>query len=227
MIKNILFDLDNTLFDFYASEKKALKKTLIRLKINPDEKILARYSEINLAHWKLLEQGKLTRDEVKVNRYRQLFDEYGINASPKETTKLYEKLLSMEGDLTDGAFELLKNLYGKYRLYVVSNGTLIAQQGRMKNTGITVFFEDFFISQEIGFEKPTKEFFDYCFRNISGFKKEETIIVGDSISADIIGGINSGIKTVWFNPSKEKSDIKADFEISSLSELEEILKEKI
>lgn len=227
MIRNILFDLDNTLFDFYASEKKALEKTLVKLGINPDEKMLARYSEINLAHWKLLEQGKLTRDEVKVNRYRQLFDEYGINASPKETTKLYEKALSEEGDLTDGAFSLLKNLYGKYHLYVVSNGTLIAQHGRMKNTGITGFFDGFFISQEIGHEKPTKEFFDHCFNNILDFKKEETVIVGDSISADIIGGINAGIKTVWFNPSKEKSDIKADFEIVALSELEKILKEKL
>lgn len=227
MIKNILFDLDNTLFDFYASEKKALRKTLVHLGLNPDEKMLSRYSEINLAHWKLLEQGKLTRDEVKVNRYRQFFDEYDIIASPVETTKFYEKALSEEGDLTDGAFQLLENLYGKYCLFVVSNGTLIAQQGRMKNTGISGFFDGFFISQEIGHEKPTKEFFDYCFNNILDFKKDETIIVGDSISADIIGGINAGIKTVWFNPSKEKSDIKADFEITALSELEDLLKEKL
>lgn len=227
MIKNILFDLDNTLFDFYASEKKALAKTLLHLGINPDEKILLRYSEINLAHWKLLEQGKLTRTEVKVNRYRQLFDEYGINASPEETTKFYEKALSEEGDLMEGALPLLKNLYGKYRLYVVSNGTLIAQQGRMKNTGITGFFDDFFISQEIGHEKPTKEFFDHCFKSIPDFKKEETLIVGDSVSADIIGGIKAGIKTVWFNPSKEKSEIKPDYEISALYEIEKLLKENL
>lgn len=225
MIKNILFDLDNTLFDFYASEKKALTKTLIHLGISPDEKILARYSEINFAHWKLLEQGKLTRAEVKVNRYRQLFDEYNINASAEETTKFYENALSMEGDLTDGALTLLQNLHGKYRLYVVSNGTLIAQQGRMKNTGITGFFDGFFISQEIGFEKPTKEFFDHCFKSIPDFNKDETIIVGDSISADIIGGINAGIKTVWFNPSKETSDIKPDYEIFALAEFEKLIKE--
>ena len=222
MIKNILFDLDNTLFDFYVSEKKALTKTLVHLGITPDEKILLRYSQINLEHWKRLEQGELTRIEVKTGRYRQLFDEFGIDASPEETTSYYEKKLSEESDLMDGAYELLQFLYGKYRLYVVSNGTLIAQQGRTKNTGITDFFDSHFISQQIGFEKPQQEFFDYCFAHIPDFKKEETILVGDSISADITGGKNAGIKTVWFNPGGEQSCLP-DYEIHALSELKTLL----
>lgn len=222
MIKNILFDLDNTLFDFYASEKKALKKTLVHLGLEPDEFILKRYSEINLEHWKRLEKGELTRSEVKIGRYRQLFDEFGVDASPEDTTAYYEIKLSEEGDLMEGALELLKYLQGKYRLYVVSNGTLICQQGRMKNTGITDFFDAHFISQQIGFEKPSADFFDYCFTAIPGFKKHETVIVGDSISADIIGGKNAGIKTVWFNPDGEKSDLP-DYEIHSLSELKDLI----
>ena len=222
MIKNILIDLDNTLFDFYASEKKALKKTLTQMGLNPDEKMLKRYSEINDAHWKRLEKGELTRTEVKVGRYRQLFEEYGVDISPEETTACYEIKLSEEGDLMEGAYELLQYLHGKYRLYVVSNGTLVCQQGRMKNTGITHFFDDHFISQQIGFEKPQKEFFDHCFAKIPDFKKEETIIVGDSISADIIGGRNAGIKTVWFNTKLETSTLP-DYEISALCELKTIL----
>ena len=223
MIKNILFDLDNTLFDFYSSEKKALTKTLTHLGLTPDDKMLSRYSEINLAHWKLLEKGKLTRDQVKVGRYRQLFEEYNIPRSPEEATKFYENALSCEADLMDGAFELLEYLYGKYRLYVVSNGTLICQQGRMKRTGITNFFEDYFISQQIGYEKPQREFFDYCFRKIPHFKHSETIIVGDSFSADIVGGINAGIKTVWYNPDGEKAPDTSDYEIHALSELKNLL----
>ena len=222
MIKNILIDLDNTLFDFYASEKKALKKTLTEIGLNPDEKMLRRYSEINEAHWKRLEKGELTREQVKVGRYRQLFDEYGVDISPEDTTACYEKKLSEEGDLMEGAYELLQYLKGKYRLYVVSNGTLVCQQGRMKNTGITDFFEKHFISQQIGYEKPQKEFFDHCFTNIPDFKKEETIIVGDSISADIIGGKNAGIKTVWFNTKKDFSSLP-DYEIHALSELKTLL----
>ena len=222
MIKNILIDLDNTLFDFYASEKKALKKTLAELGLKPDEQMLKRYSEINEAYWKRLENGELNRSEVKVGRYRQLFDEYGVDISPEETTSRYEIKLSEEGDLMNGAYELLQFLKGRYRLYVVSNGTLVCQQGRMKNTGITHFFDDHFISQQIGFEKPQKEFFDYCFSKIPDFKKEETIIVGDSISADIIGGKNAGIKTVWFNFKGETSPLP-DYEISALCELKTIL----
>ena len=222
MIKNILLDLDNTLFDFYASEKKALKKTLLHFALKPDEKMLKRYSEINDAHWKRLEKGELTRDQVKVGRYRQLFEEYDVKILPEDATAYYEKKLSEEGDLMEGAFDLLEFLHGKYRLYVVSNGTLICQQGRMKNTGITHFFDAHFISQQIGFEKPQKEFFDYCFENIPHFKKEETVIVGDSISADIIGGKNAGIKTVWFNFKGEKSDLP-DFEIHALKELIDLL----
>jgi len=219
MIKNILFDLDNTLFDFYNSEKKALTKTLISFGITPGEKMLLRYSEINLAYWKLLEQGKLTRDQVKVGRYRQLFEEYNIEKSPEQVTKFYENALSSEADLMEGAYELLEYLYGKYRLYVVSNGTFVCQQGRMGKAGITNFFEDYFISQQIGCEKPQKEFFDYCFGKIPHFKHSETIIVGDSFSADIIGGINAGIKTVWFNPCGEKAPSAPDYEIHALSEL--------
>lgn len=222
MIKNILFDLDNTLFDFYASEKKALKKTLVQLGLSPDEKMLRRYSEINDAHWKRLEKGELNRKQVKVGRYRQLFDEYGVDISPEFATSCYEKKLAEEGDLMEGALEILQFLQGKYRLYVVSNGTLICQQGRMKNTGITNFFENHFISQQIGLEKPQKEFFDYCFNHIPDFEKSETIIVGDSISADIIGGKNAGITTVRFNPAGEKSSLP-DYEINALCELKDLL----
>ena len=222
MIKNILIDLDNTLFDFYSSEKKALEKTLIQMGLSPDEKMLRRYSEINEEHWKRLEKGELTRTQVKVGRYRQLFSEYGVDISPEDTTACYEKKLSEEGDLMEGALDLLRYLKGRYRLYVVSNGTLICQQGRMKNTGITDFFDDHFISQQIGYEKPQTEFFDYCFSKIPDFKKEETIIVGDSISADIIGGKNAGITAVWFNFKGETSPLP-DFEIHALSELKIIL----
>lgn len=223
MIKNILFDLDNTLFDFYSSEKKALTKTLLHFGITPDEKILSRYSEINLYYWQLLEQGKITRQQVKIGRYRQLFDEFHISLSPEKTTAYYESTLAGEGDLTDGALELLEYLHGNYRLYVASNGTLTAQQGRMKNTGITDFFDDFFISQQIGYEKPQKDFFDFCFKKIPGFKHRETIIVGDSFTADITGGKNAGIITVWFNPENKKSPFPPDYEISALSELKILL----
>lgn len=220
MIKNILFDLDDTIFDFKRAEKIALSKTLSELGVSPNDRILSRYSEINISQWKLLEKRIITRDEVKVRRYKLLFEEFGIDLSAERTTALYEKNLAIGHYFIDGAEELLQRLYKDYRLYLVSNGATAVQKSRIASSGIEKYFQNIFISQEIGYDKPAKEFFDKCFEQIEDFSKKETIIVGDSLSSDIQGGINAGIKTVWFNPRHLEFDkIKPDYEISSLDEL--------
>ena len=224
MIKNILFDLDDTIFDFKKAERIALSNTLSELGVTPEDKILSRYSEINISQWKLLEKKIITRDEVKVRRYKLLFEEFNLDLSAEKTTALYEKKLAIGHYFIDGAEELLQGLYKSYRLYLVSNGASAVQHSRIAGSGIERYFKSIFISQEIGFDKPAKEFFDKCFSQIDGFSKSETIIVGDSLSSDIQGGINAGIKTVWFNPKCLKPDgIKPDYEIHLLKELEEIL----
>ena len=224
MIKNIFFDLDDTIFDFHIAEKTALIKTLNFLGVEPKEQTLARYSELNLMQWKLLEKGEITRAEVKVRRYQLLFDELGVDCSAAEAAAYYEQQLSIGHWFIEGAEELLQQTYNKYNLYIVSNGTAVVQHGRIKSSGIEKYFKDIFISQEIGFNKPKREFFENCFEKIDNFKKDETIIVGDSLSSDIQGGKNVGIKTVWFNPKKQKADIiKPDYEIERLSELTELL----
>ena len=220
MIKNIFFDLDDTIFDFHIAEKTALIKTLNFLGVEPKEETLARYSELNLMQWKLLEKGEITRTQVKVRRYQLLFDELGVDCSAAEAAAFYEKQLSIGHWFIEGAEELLQKTHNRYNLYIVSNGTAVVQHGRIKNSGIKKYFKDIFISQEIGFNKPSPEFFEGCFAKIEDFNKEETIIVGDSLSSDIQGGKNAGLKTVWFNPKKEKSDtIKPDYEIERLSDL--------
>lgn len=220
MIKYIFFDLDDTIFDFKKAEKIALKNTLVELNIDPTDKILSRYSEINVAQWKLMELGKLTRDEVKERRYQLLFDEFELNASAKEATSIYEEKLKIGHYFIDGAEELLKKLHGKYSLYLVSNGAIDVQNSRLDSSNIRKYFEHIFISQEIGYDKPNKKFFDICFAAIHNFNKEEAVIVGDSLSSDIQGGINAGIKTVWFNPKNEKASVSIpDYEIKTLAEL--------
>lgn len=220
MIKNILFDLDDTIFDFKRAERIALSKTLAELGVTPDDRILSRYSEINISQWKLLEKKIITRDEVKVRRYELLFEEFGIDLSAERTTALYEKNLGIGHYFIDGAEEMLQRLYKDYRLYLVSNGATAVQKSRIASSGIEKYFQNIFISQEIGYDKPAKEFFNKCFEQIEDFSKKETIIVGDSLSSDIQGGINAGIKTVWFNPRHLEFDkIKPDYEISSLDEL--------
>ena len=225
MIRNVLFDLDDTLFDFHKAEKIALTKTLVHFGIDPTEETLALYSTINAAHWKRLELGEISREEVKVGRYRELFETIGVECDPVKATAYYESMLAIGHYFMPGAPELLEELYRKYRLYIVSNGTAKVQEGRLGSSGITKYMDGIFISQILGANKPDKQFFDICFAEIPDFLLSETVIIGDSLSSDIKGGINAGITTVWFNPKgiENDSDIKPDYTIKELSEVPGLL----
>ncbi len=225
MIRNVLFDLDDTLFDFHKAEKIALTKTLVHFGIDPTEETLTLYSKINAAHWKRLELGEISREEVKVGRYRELFKTIGVECDPVKATAYYESMLAIGHYFMPGAPELLEELYGKYRLYIVSNGTAKVQEGRIGSSGIAKYMDGIFISQILGANKPDKQFFDICFAEIPDFSLNETVIIGDSLSSDIKGGINAGITTVWFNPKgiENDSDIKPDYIIKELSEVPGLL----
>ncbi|MCI6970426.1 MAG: YjjG family noncanonical pyrimidine nucleotidase [Oscillospiraceae bacterium] len=225
MIRNVLFDLDDTLFDFHKAEKIALTKTLVHFGIDPTEETLALYSAINAAHWKRLELGEISREEVKVGRYRELFKTIGVECDPVKATAYYESMLAIGHYFMPGAPELLEELYGKYRLYIVSNGTAKVQEGRIGSSGIAKYMDGIFISQVLGANKPDKQFFDICFAEILDFSLSETVIIGDSLSSDIKGGINAGIITVWFNPKgiENDNDIKPDYTIKELSEVPGLL----
>lgn len=225
MIRNVLFDLDDTLFDFHKAEKIALTKTLVHFGIDPTEETLALYSTINAAHWKRLELGEISREEVKVGRYRELFKTIGVECDPVKATAYYESMLAIGHYFMPGAPELLEDLYRKYRLYIVSNGTAKVQEGRIGSSGIAKYMDGIFISQILGANKPDKQFFDICFAEIPDFSLSETVIIGDSLSSDIKGGINAGITTVWFNPKgiENNNDIKPDYTIKELSEVPGLL----
>lgn len=225
MIRNVLFDLDDTLFDFHKAEKIALTKTLVHFGIDPTEETLALYSTINAAHWKRLELGEISREEVKVGRYRELFKTIGVECDPVKATAYYESMLAIGHYFMPGAPELLEELYRKYRLYIVSNGTAKVQEGRIGSSGIAKYMDGIFISQILGANKPDKQFFDICLAEIPDFSLSETVIIGDSLSSDIKGGINAGITTVWFNPKgiENDNDIKPDYTIKELSEVPGLL----
>ena len=144
MVDTVLFDLDNTLLDFNKAEKIAVERTLREMSVTPDERMLKRYSELNLAQWHLLEQGKITRSQVKVQRYVNLFREYHIEGDPAEAAKVYEAYLAIGHYYVEGAEELLKHLSEKYHLYMVTNGTLSVQKGRIKSAGMRPYFKDIF-----------------------------------------------------------------------------------
>lgn len=227
MIKNVFLDLDDTLLDFRSAEREALTQTLIHLGIEPDGRILNRYSELNLEHWKMLERGEITREQVKIGRYQSLFSELGIDRSAEEATAYYEVQLGKQHGFIDGAEQLLSDLKADgYRLYIVSNGTASVQESRLNSTGIKHYFDGIFISQNIGFDKPDARFFERCFACIPDYDSAQSVIVGDSITSDIKGGKNAGIATVWFNPSgaPNNSETVPDYEIRFLHQLPKLLK---
>lgn len=225
MIKNVFLDLDDTIFDFHKAEAIALCGMLGEFGVAATEDMTKRYSEINLAQWKKLELGLATRDEVLTDRFTIFFSEIGLDIEGKAAREIYEHRLSIGHYFIDGAKELLENLYGKYRLYLASNGTLSVQTGRIASSGIEKYFDGIFISQKIGYDKPSREYFLECFKQIPDFIREETVIIGDSLSSDIKGGKNAGIKTCLFNPKNKElsSDIKPDYEVKSLYEIPSLL----
>lgn len=228
MIEFLFLDLDDTIFDFAATERKAISRLLQDVGVEPTEEIVHRYHVINLAHWKMLERGELTRDELGTRRFDALFGELGVPVRTRECERLYRQYLSEGDDLLPGAAEALAELHKKYRLFAATNSTVPVQMGRLTKTGLGQYFEKLFISEEIGANKPSLAFYQRAFAQIPDFDLEKAMMVGDSLTSDIQGGINAGIATCWINgkhrPSRE--DIRPDFEIASLSELAELLEKQ-
>ena len=226
MIKAVLFDSDDTILDFTLAEHIALKKTLTEVGIEPGDETISLYSSINKRHWEMLERGELTREQVLVQRFDRLFEALGIDADSAATQASYEHNLSQGHYFIPGAVELLEALWGKYKLYMVTNGNEKVQVPRLESADIGHFFEDIFISQRIGYDKPRIEFFEACFAKMLPYAKDEMIIIGDSLTSDILGGINAGIHTCWFNPhgKQGRADIVPEHIVKNLDEIPDLLK---
>ncbi len=225
MIEFLFLDLDDTILDFHKAERIAVSKTFRCLGLEPTQEILARYHLLNQLHWQMLERGELTRDQVLVQRFGALFEELGVPINPVECARMYEGLLGVGHYFLPGAEEALEQLRKKYKLYLASNGTASVQASRIKSAGLARFFQGIFISQEIGANKPTLEFFIRCFAKISNFDVRRAMMVGDSLTSDIRGGRNAGMATCWINPWGKPRDpeIPVDYEIPSLAQLPALL----
>lgn len=227
MFECLFIDLDETILDFHKAEFVALGKTLLAFGIEPTEQVRGCYDRINRACWSALERGEMNREQVRIGRFAGLLEELGVCGDPQEYAECYETNLSQGHYFLPGAYEALEALSEKYRLFLASNGLARVQAGRLKSAGIGRFFERIFISQEIGADKPSKEFFDRCFQQIPGLCRERCMIVGDSLSSDILGGQNAGIATCWVNPKSlpGKAGIRVDHEIESLAQLYPLLEQ--
>ena len=225
MYEFLFLDLDDTILDFQKAEHVALSKTLCAFGLEPSEEVLKRYNKINKAHWEALERKEMTRAQVLLGRFQVLFEEFSLDVDPEKVARSYEHNLSIGHWFLPGAEEAVERLSKKYKLYLASNGTASVQKGRMTSANLYRFFIKSFVSQEIGHNKPEKAYFDACFAQIPDFDKSKAIMVGDSLTSDILGGQNAGIATCWVNPNHKpgRADIRVDYEIEALSQLEDLL----
>ena len=224
--KFLLFDVDRTLLDFDRSEAEAIKNTLLHFSLPVNDKICARYPAINEMLWEEFEKGTIEKATILYHRFDLLFQEFGIHFDSKEFDTYYRKDLSKHAFLIDGAKELLISLKAKgYQIHYVTNGTAGVQYPRLKQSGLDVLADGIFLSEEIGHQKPEKAFFDLVFPKISDFQPEKAIIIGDSLSSDMKGGINAGLDTMWYNPKRQenKLGIPVTYEVHALSEIKTVL----
>ena len=222
----LFLDLDDTILDFHKAERLAISRTFRSFGLEPTEQVLERYHVINRLHWERLERGELTRDQVLTGRFQMLFEELGIPAQPQAIAKGYEHNLGLGYYFLPGAKEALDTLRGKYRLFLASNGTASVQHSRLTSAGLYPYFEEVFVSQALGANKPSRAFFDACAARIPGYDPRKALMVGDSLTSDILGGINAGMKTCWVCPrgTRGRQDIVPDYWIEALSQLPELLK---
>jgi 2-haloacid dehalogenase len=219
--KILLFDLDDTLLDFAANELDSLTKLFRHHGYTFSEELFQIYNSINKHLWAEYENGKISLDEILNSRFHKTMLELGEDVDGVEWEKQYRKLLGNGHQLIDGALELCQSLAASHRLFVITNGVRSTQIQRLKKAGLYEFFEDIFDSQSIGYQKPTKEFFDYVLGHIKDFDRREALIIGDSLNTDIKGGLQAGIDTCWLNRKSQKcpEDIRSTYTIKSLAEL--------
>lgn len=222
----IIFDADETLFDFKKSEREALKNTILEFDIEYDKNYhLKVYKEINTAIWREFEDGIITQEKLKVERFRRLSNKLNFEFDEVKFAKSYMKYLPYASFLFDDSIKLMQSLSKDYRLIIITNGLKDVQDNRIRKSIISRYLEDIVISEEVGLAKPNPKIFEHALNNINHAEKDKALIVGDSLTSDIQGGINFGIDTCWFNPNKtvNKTRIKPTYEISNLMELKNIL----
>ena len=224
--KFLLFDVDRTLLDFDRSEAEAIKNTLRHFGLPVTDEICARYPAINESLWEEFEKGTIEKATILYRRFDVLFSEFSLTCDSKEFDGYYRADLSKHAFLIDGAKELLLSLKAKgYQIHYVTNGTAGVQYPRLKKSGLDALADGIFLSEEIGFQKPEKAFFDAVFPKISNFKLEEAIIIGDSLSSDMKGGENVGLDTMWYNPKKvsNRLNLSVTYEVTDFRQIESIL----
>jgi len=228
MFKVILWDVDATLLNFEKAEEAGIRGCFEKYNLGEcTDEMLENYKVINRGYWQAMERGEIEKPVLLVKRFEDFLNAYGLDSSVAAgMNSLYQILLGETVVFYENALETVQALKGKVLQCAVTNGTKVAQDGKLRNSGLDKEFDHVFISEVVGIEKPNKGFFDAVFAEIGEYAKDEVLIVGDSLTSDIQGGVNAGIKTCWFNPKgvENTSKLKPDYEIRDIGEVPEIVK---
>ena len=223
MIKAVLIDIDDTIFDFEKCSKNAFKKTLKKLDLSYEEKDFSYFNKVNDILWTKQKLGDINIEEVFEHRSIMMSKYFELDIKKGLFNDLFVKFLYDEIEMVDEVEDLLSYLSDKYLIFAASNGVYDMQVNRIKKSYLDKYFKDIFVSDKIGFEKPDKRFFQKIM-NITKFSNDDLIMIGDSIKSDIIGAKNSNIKSIYFNKeNKKNSDKNFTYQVKNLSEIKKIL----
>jgi 2-haloacid dehalogenase len=228
MYQYLLWDIDGTVLDFLASEAYAIKTLFQKYNLGPcTDQMLKLYSDINIKYWQKLEQNQLTKPEILIGRFKEFFSIIGADVEIAQAfNRDYQLTLGDHIEFVEHAKEMLLSQKGNYTLVAVTNGTKVAQEKKLRLSGLDRVFDAIFISEDVGAEKPSTTYFEYVFQTLGITDKKQVIIIGDSLTSDMKGGWLAGIDTCWFNPQHNPNSlaIPITYEIDSLTQLENILK---
>lgn len=220
----VFIDIDDTLLDFTKCANDAIKSACNKFGVPYTTTLVDTFHPINLDLWHRLEKKEVTKEKLFDTRFQIVFDKLGIKADGIAFETAFRENFHESAILVDGARDLLEYLRSKYKVYVASNVSMHQQTNRMKKAELDGYIDGYFVSEEIGFPKPQKEFFDACFKALPDVKPQDVVMIGDSLSADIKGACEYGLKTIWYNHRNEPtSDVKCDYIVSRLSEVKNIL----
>ncbi len=225
-IKAVLLDVDNTILDFNICAKESMQAVFADWNMRYEEWMFPGFEEVNGFLWEEIEQNRLTREELYKIRWKLVFEKLQIEGpDPAEFDEGFRKYIAESAAPVDGAYELLAYLSGKYILCIASNAAHTRQVKRLTKANMMQYIQHLFTSEEIGHPKPEKAFFEACLARLSGITPEETVVIGDSLTADIAGGVGSGMKTIWYNHMHEAvpEDLQADYTVNTLLEIKDIL----
>ena len=222
----VLFDIDGTLLDFEQSERFALTETLKKYGLEPNDDLIECYSQINKKWWKLFEEGKVEKSEISSGRFKEFWELQGREVDPEECGRTYTDYLSKSAVLLEDATQVCREVASKVDTAIVTNGIAYVQYARIKKSGLGQFIKKVIVSEDIGAAKPDYKYFQAAMEICSHPTKDDVLIIGDSLHADIKGGIDFGIDTCWYNPEgKENADnLPITYIIKNLKELLEIIK---